>query len=418
MCLNYEKEREIIVDFTKIPVFDNHAHSINEGITHLTKAQFLGGYTGYKDDTSVPNGDIRDPLYGAASPELLQHNENTSVVQSTVTHLAKYFGCEPTLDAVLEERNRRAANGMYEYSKALYDDAGLIAGVLETTNPIGEDIEDKMPGHQVCRLFQFDEPFFRLIRITKNFEELYAAWEKEAIEALTSDHYDGIKCHLSEVYNHQDLRTVTPEEANFYFKKAQAEDKGALKIVYMALLTKVMVFSQKYDAPIHLHVSAGGSTCFGEPGIEGALTCKDGSMYDADPFLLMDFLKTSEFRKTKIVCLHGGFPWVREVATLASDFPHVYIDVSLTLTFCGLGADQFMEELLSKAPHTKILIGSGQVAFPEKAWLAAKVAKETLARVLQKAVDNGYMTEAMAQQTAENILYKNAARVHRLYKPE
>lgn len=406
------------VDFSKVPVFDNHAHSINEAITNLSKRDFLGGYSGYKDDTTLPNGDIRDPLYGYASDELLVHHANTSVVQSTITHLAKLFGCEATLDAVLAERNRRAANGMYEYSKFLYDDAMLTAGVLETSIRVGEDIEDRMPGHQVCRLFQFDDPFFRLIKETSSFEELQAAWEAEAAEALTGDHYDGIKCHISEVYAHKDLRFVTPEEANFYFKRAQDDDKKALNIVYMALMCTAMIFSQKYDAPIHIHVSAGGSTCYGEPGIKGQLTLKNGTMYDADPFLLMDFLKVPEFRKTKVVCLHGGYPWAREVATLASDFPNVYVDVSLSLTFCGMGADQFMEELLSKAPHTKIVIGSGQVAFPEKAWLAAKVARETLTRVLSKAVANGFMTDEMAQQTGENILYKNAARIHRLYKPE
>lgn len=406
------------MDFSKVPVFDNHAHSINEALTSISKADFLSGYSGYRDDSSVPNGDIRDPLYGAASEELMEHWANSSVVQSTVTHLAGLFGCDATLDAVIAARNRRAERGMYEYSRMLYNDALLTAGVLETSIPIGEDIEDRIPGHLVCRLFQFDEPFFRLMRETSSFEKLRERWEAEAAEALTSEHFDGIKCHLSEVYSHKDLRVVSPEEANFYFKRAQAGDKHALNIVYMALLSTAMVFSQKYDAPIHLHVSMGGSTCFGEPGIEGELTLKNGSMYDADPMLLYDFLKTAAFRKTKVVCLHGGFPWTREVAALAADFPNVYVDVSLSLTFCGMGGDQFMEELLSKAPHTKIVIGSGQVAFPEKAWLAAKVARETLKRVLGKAVANGFMTDAMAQASGENILFRNAARIHRLFKPQ
>lgn len=187
-----------------------------------------------------------------------------------------------------------------------------------------------------------------------------------------------------------------------------------LKTLYLALLTETMLLCQELDVPLHIHSGiTGHSTYLGEPGIAGQVTVKQGSMFDGEPFALSLFLTNPEFRNTKVVFLHGGYPWLRNLSMMAAFFPNVYIDMSCALSWTSLASERTLEELMSYAPFTKIVVGSGQGGIPEKGWMAAKTARNALTSVLNRAVENGFMSEEQATETAENILYKNALRLHK-----
>ncbi|MCI6465427.1 MAG: amidohydrolase [Faecalicatena sp.] len=403
------------MNFSKIPCFDNHAHSIDGKQTTITPFEFLKGYQALKDRTDPPSGDLRDPLYGGFTEELILHTRSTGVVYSTICHLARLFNCEPTLESVIEQRNRYTEQyGIQAYSEMLYKEGNLIGGVLETDNPIGEDVEDKMPEFQVFRLYSFDHQLFRLLKETKSYHELWERFSEDVRKAFLDPHYTGIKCHLSEVFSHSSARPVYSEEAESVFASAKALVRQDLETVYMALLTDTMLLCQELDVPLHIHSGiTGHSTYLGEPGIAGQVTVKAGSMFDGEPFALARFLTKPEFRNTKVVFLHAGYPWLRNLSMMAAFFPNVYIDMSCALSWTSLASERTLEELMSYAPFTKIVVGSGQGGIPEKGWMAAKTARNALTAVLNRAVENGFMSEQQAQETAENILYKNAMRLHK-----
>lgn len=403
------------MNFSKIPCFDNHAHSIDGTQTEITAFDFLKGYQALKDREEPASGDLRDPRFGGFSEELILHTRSTGVVYSTVCHMARLFDCEPVLETVIEERNRYVrAHGIQAYSEMLYQEGGLIGGVLETDNPIGEDVEDRMKGFQVFRLYSFDHQFFRLLRESDNYEELSMRFQEDVKTTFLDPHYTGIKCHLSEVFDHQTARPVYPQEAEAVYAGARAMVRTDLETVYLALLTETMVLCQELDVPLHIHSGiTGHSTYLGEPGIAGQVTVKAGSMFDGEPFALSLFLTRPEFRNTKVVFLHAGYPWLRNLSMMAAFFPNVYIDMSCALSWTSLASERTLEELMSYAPFTKIVVGSGQGGIPEKGWMAAKTARNALGSVLSRAVENGFMSEAHALETAENILYKNALRLHK-----
>lgn len=403
------------MNFSKIPCFDNHAHSIDGTQTEITAFDFLKGYQALKDLREPASGDLRDPWFGGFSEELILHTRSTGVVYSTVCHMARLFDCEPVLETVIEERNRYVkAHGIQAYSEMLYQEGGLIGGVLETDNPIGEDVEDRMPGFQVFRLYSFDHQLFRLLRGSDSYEELSGRFKEDVKAAFQDPHYTGIKCHLSEVFAHQTARPVYPQEAEAVYASARAMVRADLETVYLALLTETMVLCQELDVPLHIHSGiTGHSTYLGEPGIAGQVTVKAGSMFDGEPFALSLFLTKPEFRNTKVVFLHAGYPWLRNLSMMAAFFPNVYIDMSCALSWTSLAGERTLEELMSYAPFTKIVVGSGQGGIPEKGWMAAKTARNALESVLGRAVENGFMSEAHATETAENILYKNALRLHK-----
>lgn len=406
------------MNFSKIPCFDNHAHSIDGAQTEITVFDFLKGYQALKDLREPASGDLRDPQFGGFSEELILHTRSTGVVYSTICHMARLFDCEPVLEKVIEERNRYVkAHGIQAYSAMLYQEGGLIGGVLETDNPIGEDVEDRIQGFQAFRLYSFDHQLFRFLRESDSYEELSSRFQEDVKKAFLNPHYTGIKCHLSEVFAHQTARPVYPQEAEAVYASAQAMVRKDLETVYLALLTETMCLCQELDVPLHIHSGiTGHSTYLGEPGIAGQITVKAGSMFDGEPFALSLFLTKPEFRNTKVVFLHAGYPWLRNLSMMAAFFPNVYIDMSCALSWTSLASERTLEELMSYAPFTKIVVGSGQGGIPEKGWMAAKTARNALGSVLNRAVENGFMSEAHAIETAENILYKNALRLHKHFQ--
>lgn len=408
----------IFVDFSNIPCFDNHAHSIDGKQQEITVFDFLKGYQALKDLREPASGDLRDPLYGGFSDELIADVKSQGVVYSTVCHLARLFDCEAKLETVIEKRNEYVlAHGIQAYSEMLYGEGKLIGGVLETTNPIGEDVEDKIPGFQVFRLYSFDHKVFEFLEKADSYAQLLALYEADVRACFEDPHYTGIKCHLSEVFSHDDARPVYEKEAELAFASAKALVREDLKTVYLALLTRTMLLCQELNVPLHIHSGmTGHSTLLGEPGIAGQVTCKRGSMFDGEPYALSLFLANPDFRRTKVVFLHAAYPWTRSLSMMAAFYPNVYIDMSCALSWTALTAERTLEELMSYAPFTKIVVGSGQGGIPEKGWMAAKTARTALKGVLTRAVENGFLSEQQAYETAENILYKNALRLHKNFK--
>ena len=101
-----------------------------------------------------PSGDLtRSAVWGILGGINL-HTKSTGVVYSTICHLAKLFSCDPILETVIEKRRNQYVeeHGIQKYTQMLYAEGNLIGGVLETDNPVGEDVEDKIPGFQVFRL--------------------------------------------------------------------------------------------------------------------------------------------------------------------------------------------------------------------------------------------------------------------------
>jgi hypothetical protein len=76
--------------------------------------------------------------------------------------------------------------------------------------------------------------------------------------------------------------------------------------------------------------------------------------------------------------------------------------------------ESILEEVLSMAPHSKIMLGTGQHDHAEMSWLAASVARSALANVMEKQVERGLLSREQAIETAEQLLYRNALRLYRI----
>ena len=389
-----------MIDLTGFPFFDHHCHPYTPDKAvlepELLAREFFHG-----------RGDIPDekpPKSWGATGELRHHFRNMGVVKTLVNQLSRVFRCPAELDEVAAERNRRTADDFAAYARLLYDDAGIVATVLDSGLPKNDPLLDLIPGAKL-RLFQFEPALDELLQKAESYPELRRSFQERLDRSVKQDGFIGVKVHLAEQVGFGAM-PVREDEATSVFPRAKAVETktgkaDAYRKVYMAVLTETLHQCRDLEVPVHLH-----------SGFTGGMW--NGPIHNADPFLLAPFLCQKEFLNTKIVLLHAGYPWTKQAGQMAHSFPHVWVDISQVTPWSSLRIVECYKDVMAWAPLSKIVIGSGGHGTPEIAWLAALTAKIALTEVLDNAVRLGLMAAQDAEATARMILHDNAARLYRM----
>lgn len=387
-----------MLDFKDAPVVDNHCHVLEpekESIEPIWLArEFFHGMA------DLPTAGVAKAKLWGATDDLRFHFPYMGVVLTAVCQLSKLFGCPAELEAVTAERNRRtAAAGLAGYAKMLYEDARIVASIMDSGLPLNDPILDLTPGRKL-RLLQMDPLVKKLLVSCGSYAELLRSFQDSVEQAVRRDGFVGIKSHPGELIG---LGTppVEADEAERIYPAAKAGDSEAFRKFYMAVWLATMLQCQELKIPLHIHT-----------GFTGGLW--NGPIANTDPFLLVPILRQPRFLQTRLVLLHAAHPWIQHAGAMAHAFPHVWVDIGWTTPWISQRIVECYRELIAMAPLSKLMIGSGGHGSPEVSWLAAKTAKIALGEVLSDSVRLGLMAEKDAEQTGRMILYDNAARMYDL----
>ena len=157
--------------------------------------------------------------------------------------------------------------------------------------------------------------------------------------------------------------------------------------------------------PVHIHTGMGGYYTF--------------RLSNANPLLLENLVTDPQYRNTKFVLLHGGYPFTQEAIFLAGK-PNVFLDTSgLSLQLYPEELARILKEWLSSYPE-KILFGtdarivSDIIDAEEAYWLATDSGRRALALALTEMVKENRCDELEALRFARLMLYDTAAKLYRL----
>jgi predicted TIM-barrel fold metal-dependent hydrolase len=394
---NKQKRCMTMLDFTPVPVIDNHSHpfDLEKGTLDadsLAKVFFHGM-------GDIPREGVKKAKSWGATEELRYHLRHMGVVQTMVCQLSKLLGCPADLEAVAAERNRRTSKDFPAYARFLYEDAGIVGSVLDTGLPQKHPLLDLIPG-KLMRLFQMDPLIDRLIEKADSYKELLHEYQEGLNGAVKQNGFVGVKCHLAEQVGFG-VEPVSDAAAEAVFPAAKAKDSDAYKKLYVAVFTHTLLQCQELKIPVHLHT-----------GCTGGLW--SGPIPNADPFLLVSLIRQPRFLQTRIVFLHAAYPWLQHAAELAHSFPHVWVDMSWTTPWVSLRLAECYRDVIGIAPLSKLMVGSGGHDTPEIPWLAAKTAKLALGEALGDTVRLGLLSYEQAEKAGRMILHENAARMYGL----
>jgi predicted TIM-barrel fold metal-dependent hydrolase len=385
-----------MLDFTNAPVIDNHCHPIDPKKAILDPESLAREFFHGMGD--IPKLGIKAKEWGA-TPELSKHFIHMGVVHSMVCQLAKVFNCPADLETVASERNRRTSESFAAYANLLYKDAGIVGTVLDTSLPKNDPLLELMPGKKL-RLFQMEPIMNKLLEESESYRQVLQGYQEALDRAVRQDGFIGVKSHLAERVGFG-VEPVSRAEAEALFPSVKAGDPQAYKKFYVAIFTATLIQCQELGVPVHLH-----------SGFTGGFW--DGPVSNADPFLLAPLLRQQQFLKTRVVLLHGGYPWIQHASALAHALPHVWVDMGWVTPWISLRIVECYREVIAMAPLSKLVIGSGGHGTPEIAWLSARIAKIALAEALGDAVRLGLMPHKQAERAGRMILHDNAAAMYGL----
>ena len=176
----------------------------------------------------------------------------------------------------------------------------------------------------------------------------------------------------------------------------RARAAGHARLSDPVLLRHLLWCAVDARRPIQLH------TGFGDA---------DAHLIRADPARLQPFCAATQDSGTPLVLLHC-YPYQRGAGWLAHVYPHVYVDVGLTVGYVGARATAVLGEFLELAPFAKIMYSSDAYGLAELFLVGAAQFRHSLGRVLGDFVDDGAMNVEDARAVAVAIGSGNATRLY------
>ena len=383
-------------DFTSTPFFDNHTHRINVSNREITPIElgiaFVHGWgpVNYAKDRPLGSAGVNN-----CTPDYEYHVMNMGVMKVLVNQLAQKYGCEADVEAVVRERNKRTKEDGYGYAKSLYEEMNIIGEVVDDGAPFGDPGLNCFPT-KIYRLFQMDGFTRKLLKSCTSFAQMKAEFDAGVRERL-AEGFIGLKSHVFELCSMK-LHVVEDDEAESCFEAAQNGDRLAFETVYLAIFLHALEMTQELNFTVHIHTG-----CTGNP---------NDLRNNTDPYAIEPIMRDHRYFASHIVFLHGNPPDFGHDAWVCHGYPNVWMDLGWSLPWLSMNMESILEEVLSMAPHSKIMLGTGQHDHAEMSWLAAKIAKSSLANVMERQVQRGLLSEAQAKETAEQLLYKNALRLY------
>ncbi len=112
---------------------------------------------------------------------------------------------------------------------------------------------------------------------------------------------------------------------------------------------------------------------------------------------------------------HLGYPWMREAIMLGKGFTNVWLNLCWTHIISQRFAMAGLDELIDMVPMNKIIGFGGDYGLPvEKVYGHLVMAREDIARVLARRVEDGDFSEERAIQLAHTWLYENPTELYGL----
>jgi uncharacterized protein len=154
----------------------------------------------------------------------------------------------------------------------------------------------------------------------------------------------------------------------------------------------------RHGLPLQFHVG------YGDP---------DVVLHRSNPSLLTAFIEWCQPHNTNIVLLHC-WPFEREAGFLATVYPHVWLDVGLSMNYLGAGAPAFLARALECTPTTKVLYSSDAFGLADLYAAGAGQFRWALGKVLDGWLADGAATVADVELAAQRIASLNAAALYPL----
>jgi len=132
----------------------------------------------------------------------------------------------------------------------------------------------------------------------------------------------------------------------------------------------------------------------------------------ANPLLLNPLIEAH--RTTRFVLLHGGYPFIGELATMAKNHPNVFLECGWLAYIAPAAYRRAMGEWLDAVPANKLLAVGADCLHVEQTLGALLLTRRNLALALADKVRDGGWPMSLAEGTGRRLLSRNALELYGL----
>lgn len=373
------------LELSPVPLLDHHCHSLLRRQGPFSAVEFQRFFTESGDDTMRA-----------------EHVPHTVFFRWGIKELGRFFGCAPTPDDVLAARNAVPPD---ELAARMFRDANIPVllvdyGYQSTETYTHEELKVRVPGRV--------EPVLRLEVLAQEHILRHETFD-QAVDAFVADiesareaGYVALKSIIAYRTGLGIQETSRAEAASAFAPvQEQARREGKIRLATKPandyLVQLALEVAERQRLPFQFHTGFGDS---------------DVDLLQANPLRMRPLLQSGRYSHVPFVLLHAGYPYVRELAYLASIHPNVFMDLSLAIPYISSDIPNMIGEALGLAPTSKVLFSTDAYSVPEIFWIAARWGRWGLTRVLDELIALGALTEAEAQQAARQILGESAAKLY------
>lgn len=297
---------------------------------------------------------------------------------------------------------RRTELGPHETARRLLQATGISTYIVDTG----------YLGTQICSPAELgslgDAPAYAIARLEALAETVApGVAAQELPQALATAVTEAARTHLGfksiiAYRNGLDFDPARPSAAEVVAAAddwyTRAERTGSWRLDDPVIMRHLLYCAADTGRPLQFHVGFGDS---------------DAVQHRCNPSHLTRFLAAIEPTGCRVLLLHC-YPFIREAGILCHVFPHVWMDVGLTLNYLGPSAVTAMRESLEVAPYGKQLFSSDAFGLPELFLTGALQWRRTLAEVLESWRADDIISEADALRYVDWMAHDNAAHVYGL----
>ncbi|MCK9413937.1 MAG: amidohydrolase family protein [Prolixibacteraceae bacterium] len=421
-------EKRIQNAVNAIRLIDTHEHLMSETEALASPADFSTLFTNYQQSDLISSGMAPDKAYStlkgkdkgvdekwSATKDGWANMRTTAYGRSVLIAARDLYGIADLNELTYGELSKRIreAHKKGYYETILKQKAKIDACLImeyNTTNP--RDVVNEgncnfrrfFVYDKYCSFFGYNKMRTRLSNYGIEFSTL-PQLESLIDTVFAQDVKKGIQGAKFGVAYYRTLKfdDVSRENATAVFEKMKSnpdhiylfeEAKPLQDFIFFKLLS----LCEKYKLPVQIHT--------------GLQTGSGNEITNANPTgLAKAFFK---FPGVKFCLLHAGYPYGGEMATLAKNFPNVYIDMAWSALISPAYTRRYLQEFIETVPNNKIMAYGGDSQTVEGAYGASVLARETVASTLIQMVKEAYLTESEALDVAKKILRENAINIYNL----
>jgi len=411
-----------------VRVIDTHEHLMSEKEAMASPADFTCLFTNYQVSDLISSGMAPEKAYAvlkgkengldekwAAVKESWVNMRTTAYGRSVLIAAKDLYGINDLNENTYKELSARiqAFHQTGYYEKVLKEKSKIDACIIMEYNTTAPRDVEKEGNCNFRKFFVYDKyisffgynkmrsrlsnygiDFTTLPQLEMLIDSVFAMDVKKGIQ--------GAKFGVA-YYRTLQLDDVTRETATSVFERMKSNpDKifpfDEAKPLQDFIFYKILSLCGKYNLPVQIHT--------------GLQTGSGNVITNANPTgLTKAFFK---FPHVKFCLLHSGYPYGGEMATLAKNFPNVYIDMAWSALIAPSVTSRYLQEFIETVPINKIMAYGGDSQTVEGSYGALILARNTIELTLTKMVKEGYLSEEEALAIPGKILRGNAITIYNL----